>query len=27
MIADKTGYPKDMLELDLDMEADLASTL
>ncbi len=23
MIADKTGYPKDMLELDLDMEADL----
>ena len=23
MIAEKTGYPKDMLELDLDMEADL----
>ncbi|MDD4003671.1 MAG: SDR family NAD(P)-dependent oxidoreductase [Elusimicrobiaceae bacterium] len=23
MISDKTGYPKDMLELDLDMEADL----
>ncbi|HAT72180.1 MAG TPA: beta-ketoacyl synthase, partial [Elusimicrobia bacterium] len=23
MITDKTGYPKDMLELDLDMEADL----
>ena len=23
MVADKTGYPKDMLDLDLDMEADL----
>jgi len=23
MITEKTGYPKDMLELDLDMEADL----
>jgi acyl carrier protein len=23
VVADKTGYPKDMLELDLDMEADL----
>ncbi|MEA3391713.1 MAG: phosphopantetheine-binding protein, partial [Candidatus Marinimicrobia bacterium] len=23
MLTDKTGYPKDMLEIDLDMEADL----
>ena len=23
MVADKTGYPEDMLELDLDLEADL----
>jgi hypothetical protein len=23
VVADKTGYPLDMLELDLDMEADL----
>ena len=23
MVAEKTGYPEDMLELDLDMEADL----
>ncbi len=23
VVADKTGYPKDMLELDLDLEADL----